>query len=93
MSNMSYCKFRNTANDLRDCQDTISDMCASNAESLSKEELNALKNLVRSCQRILEELNSFGENFDMAISSEELLTESFDSIIDELQESLQENEE
>lgn len=38
MANMSYCRFRNTRNDLRDCLEALSD-----EKELSKEEYKACK--------------------------------------------------
>tara|TARA_R110000824_G_scaffold64463_11_gene168418 strand:+ start:578 stop:778 length:201 start_codon:yes stop_codon:yes gene_type:complete len=42
MANMSYCRFQNTAQDLQDCIDAIQN---GDANNLSGDELNALKNL------------------------------------------------
>lgn len=42
MGNMSYCRFQNTAQDLQDCIDAIQN---GDANNLSGDELNALKNL------------------------------------------------
>lgn len=47
MSNMSYCKFRNTLQDLKDCRD---DMKAESAE-----EKKARKQLLELCQELIEE--------------------------------------
>ena len=49
MSNMSYCRFRNTLNDLVDCQYNFEDIT-------SKEELEAAKRLVKVCREIAEEI-------------------------------------
>lgn len=46
MGNMSHCRFENTAQDLRDCQDHLFD------EDLSDEEAAARRRLVRLCQQI-----------------------------------------
>lgn len=45
MSNMSYCKFQNTLNDLEDCYDTIGDQ-------LSPDEERARKKLIDLCEKI-----------------------------------------
>ena len=51
MGNMSYCRFRNTLNDLRDCQETLD-----NRERLSKkydrEEWSAREKLIKLCREI-----------------------------------------
>jgi hypothetical protein len=50
MSNMSYCRFRNTLNDLRDCYH--------NFDSInSDEELRAAKQLLALCQDIVDEID------------------------------------
>jgi len=49
MSNMSYCRFRNTVEDLYDCQETLDDW---DFGELSKGEIEAAMRLVRMCKRI-----------------------------------------
>lgn len=49
MSNMSYCRFRNTRGDLRDCRDNIFD-------ALTGEEAEARIDLLTECIRILDSL-------------------------------------
>ena len=46
MSNMGYCRFQNTLQDLRDCQDHIED------EALSDKEKQARRSLLRLCDQI-----------------------------------------
>jgi hypothetical protein len=46
MGNMSYCRFRNTLNDLRECQEHIRD------NDLSEEEEEARKDLIKLCEKI-----------------------------------------
>ena len=48
MANMSYCKFRNTLEDLRDCYDAIND-------EIKEEEFEAKKQLIELCKIIAEE--------------------------------------
>jgi hypothetical protein len=48
MSNMSYCRFENTYNDLRDCYNNIDNT------DLSKTEEAARKRLIELCQSIVE---------------------------------------
>jgi len=49
MSNMSYCRFQNTEQDLRDCKEHLT-------EVLPEDENEARKRLVGTCARILMEL-------------------------------------
>ncbi len=53
MANMSYCRFRNTLNDLRDCLDGMED-------DLSEEEVRARKVLVKVCADIVEQADFMG---------------------------------
>ena len=50
MPNLSYCRFRNTLNDLKDCLDVID---YESIEDLSDEELMALKQMVDVCEQII----------------------------------------
>jgi nucleoid-associated protein YejK len=45
--NMAHCRFRNTLQDLVDCEDHILD------DDLSKEEQRARKQLIETCQEIV----------------------------------------
>ena len=47
MANMSYCRFENTLNDLRDCFESIDD------EDLSKREALCRSALIKLCAKIL----------------------------------------
>ena len=47
MSNMSYCRFRNTLSDLRDCYDALR-----NEEELNEEEERAKQRLIKLCRSI-----------------------------------------
>ena len=49
MANMSYCRFRNTLEDLRDCSDNLDDT------DLSEEEAKARKRLVKVCRSIVDD--------------------------------------
>lgn len=51
MPNMSYCRFQNTLNDLRDCQEAL-DENALNALSSDGDEERAAKALIRICREI-----------------------------------------
>ena len=48
MSNMGYCRFRNTLKGLRDCYEHLDD-------DLSEEEEEAAERLIKLCKRIAEE--------------------------------------
>jgi hypothetical protein len=50
MANMSYCRFRNTLNDLTDCEKNFDNITLI-------EELVAAKRLLRACQRIVDSIN------------------------------------
>lgn len=55
MSNMSYCRFRNTLSDLRDCANNFYD------DELSPEEHNARRSLI---QEMLDILDGIGAEID-----------------------------
>lgn len=65
MANMSYCRFQNTLQDLRDCAEHILD------DDLSREETRARIALVDTCAEILETL---GVDFSGSVASKELDT-------------------
>lgn len=46
MANMSYCRFENTLNDLRDCMDNMDD------RELSERETKARERLIKLCEEI-----------------------------------------
>jgi len=50
MSNMSYCRFQNTLQDLRDCLEHISD------KDVSEEEEKARARLINVCRDIIDEV-------------------------------------
>lgn len=52
MSNMSYCRFQNTANDLSDCYDSLFD------EDLSDDEKRARRRLIQTCREIVNEADN-----------------------------------
>ena len=47
MSNMSYCRFENTLNDLRDCMDNMD-----STSDLSEREASARERLIKLCEEI-----------------------------------------
>ena len=72
MSNMSYCRFQNTALDLDDCADALEELLNADREALSADELRAAKRLVELCFSIVTmvadsseyEVDEFMERFD-----------------------------
>lgn len=55
MANMSYCRFQNTYQDLKDCEQELQEHGSTNSlkESLSSEEFRAFKDLVHTCSSII----------------------------------------
>lgn len=70
MSNMSYCRFRNTAGDLRDCADHINDR-------LTDDERRARLELIRTCAKILVEVG-----FDIDAYQEPVIEETEEELAD-----------
>ena len=68
MANMSYCRFENTSNDLRDCVGAMEEAYDMAELDLSRTELSSLKYMRELCERFLEEsdrlLNAESEDFD-----------------------------
>ena len=56
MANMSYCRFRNTLGDLRDCLVAMED----GTDDLSEEEARAMKGLAKVCVDIVEQADFMG---------------------------------
>ncbi len=59
MGNMSYCRFRNTLEDLRDCRDHIADgvqteETTGEENAISTDEAKARSKLIKVCQEIVE---------------------------------------
>lgn len=61
MGNMSYCRFENTLEDLRDCHDNFDN-------TVSKDEGKARQRLYKICQSIV-------DNFDIDILNEDCIEE------------------
>jgi len=51
MGNMSYCRFENTARDLKDCVDALEN---GETQELSNREIEGLEDLLRSCESIIQ---------------------------------------
>ncbi len=53
--NMSYCRFRNTLNDLQDCYDSMEEVI----EEYSDEEVLAREKLIRLCEDVVDDYRNF----------------------------------
>jgi hypothetical protein len=56
MSNMSYCRFQNTLDDMRDCLDALSEM--DDLSELSVDERNAAIRMVEVAQGLADDLTA-----------------------------------
>ena len=84
MSNMSYCRFENTMRDLRDCEGALEELFNNGHEEdeLSREhELPSAKELVKTCQRILEMV---ADRADKPV--EDLTEDDIDAVMNEANE-------
>lgn len=63
MSNMSYCRFENTSQDLGDCLDAIEN---NELDELSSYEISGLRDLLEYCEAILE----YKEEIEEALQKE-----------------------
>lgn len=82
MSNMSYCRFRNTRRDLSDCAEALEGLLAGDAEPLSDDELDAAKQLVHKCLDIAQLVgDQIGVDLDdeLAVSA---IEKNLDEILD-----------
>ena len=61
MSNMSYCRFQNTLQDLRDCYNHME------SDNLSREEFEARKRMIKLCMEIIDE---YGDLVDVEYKKE-----------------------
>jgi hypothetical protein len=61
MSNMSYCRYRNTLGDLRDCYDAIIHEAETQDGPESDEEKCAKTELIQLCGKIFSEVDADGE--------------------------------
>ena len=59
MSNMSYCRFRNTLSDLIDCEESIGELL--DGDDANKDELKACRRLIEVCKRIASDYGDCGE--------------------------------
>ncbi len=54
MGNMSYCRFQNTIEDLRDCRDALMEM-GDYEKELDDEEARAAKRLLKLCRELADD--------------------------------------
>ena len=70
MSNMSYCRFQNTAQDLSDCIDHLYSLDPENTGSNNRAELNARAEIIFMAARILQEIGIDDIYDEMEIQNE-----------------------
>lgn len=63
MSNMSYCRFQNTFDDLRDCVNAMDEAYTLDDMDLSQDEAHAMKRMYSFCEQ-------FRENFDRLVHAD-----------------------
>ena len=61
MANMSYCRFQNTATDLRDCVNVLEDARDLDDLGLSEDEERAMKRMRMLCEDFLDACNRLEE--------------------------------
>lgn len=61
MSNMSYCRFENTASDLDDCADALEELLNTGIGRLSRSELAAAKRLAVMCTNVVQLFVDYGD--------------------------------
>ena len=57
MMNMSYCRYRNTLNDLNDCFEQMDIESCGGKDDLSRDESRAKENLIELCAQITDQFN------------------------------------
>ena len=70
MANMSYCRFENTANDFRDCVNTMDEAYTLSEMDLSQTELDSMKWMRELCERYLANLDRLEHAEQFAWSDE-----------------------
>jgi hypothetical protein len=80
MSNMSYCRFQNTAGDFRDCDEALEELIDGSSDPLSADELAAAKSLAkRACAMVERLAEAAGIDLDLA-DLRKKLPETLDSL-------------
>lgn len=66
MSNMSYCRFENTIQDMQDCIEALGNSChdleAMMKSASSREEARAMKQFITMCREVTEDFEFYDEN-------------------------------
>ena len=67
MANMSYCRFENTSNDMRDCVDAMEEAYDLAELDLSKSEQRSMNRMRELCDRFIEQYDRLfaAESVDM----------------------------
>lgn len=87
MSNMSYCRFENTARDLDDCYDALEQLMVNGTGKLSRTELAAAKQLVALCGNVVQLIaDQSGDDAESVIDDETIAEETLDAANDEAEE-------
>jgi len=69
MSNMSYCRFENTAGDLADCVEAMEEACTMEELDLSSYELDAMERMRSLCRRFLAQYEHLAQT-EMVVEEE-----------------------
>lgn len=92
MSNMSYCRFRNTLRDLRDCHEALEDV-ANGKGKLSDEELTAAQELVVLAAEIVANvLEAAGRDVDEEAILDQVIDRELDDAIARLNDDADDEE-
>jgi hypothetical protein len=59
MGNMSYCRFENTSNDMRDCENAINN---GDLGDMSSYEIKGFVNFIKTCKRIAEQFEGMEDD-------------------------------
>lgn len=62
MSNMSYCRFENTVQDMRDCEEALNAISGNIEQLDSESEQKYAKRFIKICKRIAVDYEGFYEN-------------------------------
>lgn len=77
MSNMSYCRFRNTSMDASDCLEALREFFDGQHEALTREELQAAIDLTRTARKIVERVALFAGVDDPDDFTDDAISDAF----------------
>lgn len=87
MSNMSYCRFQNTASDLSDCHAALEELLTNGVGKLSRDELAAAKQLVALCGEVVQLMaDTAGTDVDAVIDDENVTCDTLDEYNDDAEQ-------